>query len=526
LFLFGPMGCGKTSVGKLIAERLDWPFLDTDEWIEADTGMPVAEIFHQEGEVGFRMRERKLIADLVRGSRQVISLGGGTLVDPENRALAESSGPVVMLACEPEEILRRLGDELLARPLLVGPGPLERLQAVLAKRAELYASFPDTIDTTGIAVEDVARKAMLLAGVFHVRGMGGGYDVLIGHGLLPHLAGDMEARKLAAPFTVVTDSNVAPLYLQSVLDSLARFSPLTSIVIDAGESSKNLRTVESLYDRLCAAGMERRGTIVALGGGVVSDLAGFAAATYLRGVAWVALPTTLIGMVDAAIGGKTAVDLPQGKNLVGAFHPPSVVIADLDSLATLPPSELRAGMAETVKTALVGDSKLLAMIESMHSRLDPAGLDTIVRRAARVKIRVVEEDPFERHGPREALNLGHTIGHAIESHSNYGIPHGEAVGLGLIAESALAEILQLADPGLSARVAGLLGELGLPVRCDAPADDILPRIGTDKKRRGGRVRWALPISPGKVRIGLEVPDEDVRRAVESLRDAGREKIPC
>jgi 3-dehydroquinate synthetase len=187
---------------------------------------------------------------------------------------------------------------------------------------------------------------------------------------------------------------------------------------------------------------------------------------------------------------------------------------------------MRAGMAEVVKTALVGDSKLLGMIESMHGKLDPAGLDTIVRRAVRVKVRVVEEDPFERHGPREALNLGHTIGHAIESHSNYKVPHGEAVGLGLIAESALAEILQLAEPGLSGRVAGLLGELGLPVRCDAPADDILPRIGSDKKRRGGRVRWALPVSPGKVRIGLEVSDEDVRRAVEVLQDTGREKISC
>jgi 3-dehydroquinate synthetase len=236
----------------------------------------------------------------------------------------------------------------------------------------------------------------------------------------------------------------------------------------------------------------------------------------MRGIPWVALPTSLLAMVDAAIGGKTAVDLPQGKNLVGAFHPPAMVLADLDTLATLPPRELRSGMAEIVKSAVVGDSKLLGMIEALNGELDPARLDAIVRRAARVKIRVVEEDPFENRGPREALNLGHTIGHAIEACSNYEIPHGEAVALGLIAESALAEKLQVAEAGLSARLTAVLQALGLPTTYEAKVEAIIACVNGDKKRRDGKVRWALPVAPGKVRVGLEVSEEDVRQALAVL----------
>jgi shikimate kinase / 3-dehydroquinate synthase len=516
LYFFGPMGCGKSTVGAMVAQRLNWPLVDTDQVIETEAGMPVAEIFHAEGEAGFRARERKLMEQLALGTRQVVSLGGGTLVDGESRALAESSGVVIMLNCEPETILKRMGDELLARPLLTGPGPLERLKAILAKRAELYASFPLTIDTTNLLPEEVAKKAQLLSGCFHVQGMGGGYDVLVGRGFLGSLGTELEARRLCGPVIIISDTNVAPLYLQRAMDALAPLGPVKSIVIPAGESGKNLDGVETLYSRLFELGLERRGTILGLGGGVVTDMAGFAAATFMRGVAWVAAPTSLLGMVDAAVGGKTAVNLPQGKNLVGAFYPPSLVLSDLDTLGTLPPVEMRSGMAEVVKTAMVGDSKMFGMIEALQGKLDPAALDTIVRRAIRVKIRVVEEDPFERRGPREALNLGHTVGHAIEAFTNFEIHHGEAVGLGLIVEAALAERLQVAEGGLADRLTALLGTLGLPTRHPAPADEILPRIGGDKKRRNGKVRWALPVAPGKVRIGLEVADEDVRQALQIL----------
>jgi shikimate kinase/3-dehydroquinate synthase len=516
LYIYGPPGCGKTTVGMLLAERMGWHFIDTDKFIENEASLPIAEIFRQKGEADFRLREKALISNLVKSTRTVIALGGGTLVDDENRALVESSGAVVCLMCEPETILTRMGDELYARPLLVGSGPLERLKALLAKRAALYASFPLTLDTTPLPPEDVARKIQLLSGLFRLEAMGGGYDVVINRGLLPRLRAELEERKLGAPFVIVSDSNVAPLYAQPILEALAPVGAVSSIVIPAGEASKTLRTAESIYSDLFERKMERRGTLLALGGGVVTDLAGFAAATFLRGIPWAALPTSLLGMVDAAIGGKTAVDLPQGKNLVGSFYPPAMVLADLDTLTTLPKAELRMGMAEVVKSAMVGDSKLLAMIEKLGGELEPEKLDAIIRRAGRVKIRVVEEDPFERRGPREALNFGHTIGHALEAWSNYELSHGEAVAIGMVAESKLSEKIGIAEPGLSDSISSVLQSLGLPVRHNAPAQQILERIAADKKRRGGRVKWALPITAGKVRIGLEVPEGDVLHALKSV----------
>jgi shikimate kinase/3-dehydroquinate synthase len=514
-FIYGPPGCGKTTVGMLLAERMGWHFLDTDKIIENEAGMPIAEIFLQKGELDFRNREKALLEQLGNTTRTVVALGGGTLVDPENRAIVEKDGPVVCLMCEPEVILQRMGDELNARPLLAGSGPLERLKSLLAKRATLYASFLLTLDTTTLAPEDVVRKIQLLAGIYHVNSMGAGYDVLIGRGMLPDLALELEERRLGSPFVVISDSNVAPLYLQTVRDALAP-EPVESIVIPAGESKKTLGTLESIYSELYRFKMERRGTILALGGGVVTDMAGFAAATYLRGLPWVALSTSLLGMVDAAIGGKTAVDMPQGKNLIGSFYPPELVLADLDTLKTLPASEIMMGMSEAIKTAVVGDSKLLGKIETLAGQVTPDGLDWIVRRAARVKIRVVEEDPFERRGPREALNFGHTLGHGIEANSNFQIPHGEAVALGMVAESALAQKIGVAETNLCERLTGVLSAYGLPVKHTASVEKILEFVQADKKRRGGRVKWALPVTAGKVRVGLDVADEDVRQALVSI----------
>jgi shikimate kinase/3-dehydroquinate synthase len=514
-FIYGPPGCGKTTIGMLLAERMGWHFLDTDKIIENEAGMPIAEIFLQKGEADFRNREKTLLETLTKTTRTVIALGGGTLMDPENRSLVEQCGTVVCLMCEPEVILQRMGDELNARPLLAGTGPLERLKTLLSKRAALYTSFPHNLDTTALAPDDVVRKVQLLAGIFHVNAMGTGYDVIVNRGMLPRLSMELEERKLGPPFVVISDTNVAPLYLDTIRQALAP-APIDSIVIPAGESSKTIRTLESIYLELYRFKMERRGTILALGGGVVTDIAGFAAATFLRGVSWVAISTSLLGMVDAAIGGKTAVDMPQGKNLIGSFYPPALVLADLDVLSTLPPQELKMGMSEAIKTAVVGDSKLLGKIEALEGRITPDGLDWIVRRAARVKIRVVEEDPFERRGPREALNFGHTIGHAIEAWSGYQIAHGEAVAIGMVAESKLSEKIGVADPALSEKLETLLTTLRLPIRFEAPAEKILEHVGADKKRRGGRAKWALPITAGKVRIGLDVADEDVLHSLKSV----------
>jgi len=245
-----------------------------------------------------------------------------------------------------------------------------------------------------------------------------------------------------------------------------------------------------------------------LGGGVTSDLAGFAAATYLRGVRWVAAPTTLLAMADASLGGKTGFDLPQGKNLVGAFHPPCLVLADPQTLATLPQRELRAGLGEVVKAGLIADPNLFELCAQGWPVVSER-LDEVVRRSMAVKVRIVQADPYER-GRRTVLNLGHTLGHAVETASDYQLLHGEAIAIGLVAEARLAERLGLAHNGLAKRIAACLAGLGLPteIPADLPPEAIIRAAMIDKKRIAGNLRFALPIHPGCVRVGVTVPDWD------------------
>jgi len=262
-------------------------------------------------------------------------------------------------------------------------------------------------------------------------------------------------------------------------------------------------------------GLERGSLLLALGGGVVGDLSGFAASAYLRGVAWVNLPTTLLAMVDAAIGGKTGVDLPQGKNLVGAFYPPRAVLADPLTLNTLPVEEIRSGMAEVVKHAVIGDADLLnacaAGLDGLAGRWE-----WLVRRAAAVKVRVIEADPYEQ-GLREVLNFGHTLGHALEKASHYRLRHGEAVAIGMVWETRLAERLGLAQAGLSSRLAEVLGRIGLPVQPPPglAAEEIRAAMRVDKKRRGGELRFSLPRAAGQVEYGVVVSADEALREVRT-----------
>jgi 3-dehydroquinate synthase len=283
--------------------------------------------------------------------------------------------------------------------------------------------------------------------------------------------------------------------------------------IPPGESNKNLETVSQLWEVFAQARMERKSTVVALGGGVVGDLAGFAAATFLRGVPWVNLPTSLLAMVDASVGGKTGANLIQGKNLIGAFHAPRLVFADPETLSTLPDLELRNGLAETVKTGVIGDPELFNMCAEGESVVR-SRLEEIVRRAMAVKIRVIEEDPYES-GLRETLNLGHTIGHAVEKVSNFSVHHGEAVAIGMVAEARLSQRLGFAEGDLADRLVEVLQRLNLPVEVPEGMDknSLVAAMKMDKKRAGGKVRFSLPLRGGEVMTGIEV---DVTEAIDHL----------
>jgi 3-dehydroquinate synthase len=317
---------------------------------------------------------------------------------------------------------------------------------------------------------------------------------------------------------LVVDREVARLH--PGLERLARRVAAASILVDGGEGAKTAEKLVALWGALGEADLDRGSILLAAGGGTVLDLAGFAASTWHRGIPWIAIPTTLLAMVDAAIGGKTAIDLPAGKNLVGTFHSPIEVIADLAFLDTLPAEELSTGFAEVVKTAVVGDAALLDLIEekapALLAREEPALLEA-VRRAVAVKTAIVARDPREG-GERRLLNFGHTVGHAIERASGYTIPHGRAVALGMLAECAIAEARGLAAPALRERLARVLARFGLPVRLPPTLDvrAIVSATAADKKRSAGVLSMALPREPGRVEVVLGVTPSETTNGVRPL----------
>lgn len=511
IFLYGPPGVGKSFLGRNLADALNLPFWDLDREIAAQAGMSISDVFATQGESHFRALERKGLRVLLSNKRGVLALGGGALLHDANRALVEKKGTVLLLTADQKTLLARLQGDENRRPLLKE----NSLQTLLAQRKAHYASFPLRIATDDDTREDKSRKtlvreAQIALGRFRLTSMGDGYDVLVREGALDTLGNFLRARGMAGPTSLVTDANVGTLYASRALQSLRNVGYRSrAVFLSPGEKNKNMIAVQKLWGAFLKAGIERGSTVVALGGGVVGDLAGFAAATFLRGVDWVNVPTSLLAMVDAGIGGKTGADLPQGKNLVGAFHAPRFVVVDPQTLSTLPEVELRNGLAEVVKHAILGDPGLFKDLKELAAFKSLSALrwDAIVRRAMAVKVNVVEEDPYEK-GQRQALNLGHTIGHAVEFASGFTLRHGEAVAIGMVAEARLAEEMGLAESGLANEIAAVLCALGLPTEVPPDLDRtcMCRALERDKKKSGGVVRYALPVRVGEVRVGVGIKD--------------------
>ena len=343
----------------------------------------------------------------------------------------------------------------------------------------------------------------------------GQYDVMVGENLLPNL---LELAHIDGPFVVVTDTNVEPLHAHKIEGALA------VVTVPAGEENKTLETVRTIYDQLFAAGLDRKGTLVALGGGVVGDMTGFVAASYMRGIDFVQCPTTLLSMVDASVGGKTGVDMPQGKNLIGAFKQPTAVIADLSTFQTLPPEEFASGMAEVVKHGLLANEDLLQRLEIGDWRLRAdnqslfSNLQSLVTDAIQVKRDVVQEDPFE-HGIRATLNLGHTFGHAVEQVSGYTVRHGEGVAMGMVAAANLSARLEECDPALQLRIEKVLQNVGLPTRIPSnlDAEEMYYYMGSDKKKAAGVMRFVLIHDVGDAFVQGNVAKEDVLAAITAVQ---------
>lgn len=520
IILTGFMGTGKTAVGQAVAERLGRWFVDMDTIIEQRAGKSINEIFAQEGEPAFRQMEAELCRELAQEEHLVIATGGGALLPAANRQTLGASGVLICLTAPADAILARLGDAT-DRPLLAGPDRRQRVEALLAQRAPDYAAILHQIDTAGLTVEQAAERVIRLARRMSreplripVSYPDGGYEILIGDGMSAELGQALRGAGLTpGRCALVSQPAIAAAQAEPLLASLveAGFDPALVEMPD-GEAHKTLATVAGLLDAFVAAGLDRRSPVIALGGGVVGDVAGFAAATYLRGVPLVQVPTSLLAMVDASVGGKTGVDLPQGKNLVGAFKQPALVVIDPETLRTLPSDEFRSGLAEVVKAGMIGDPGLFEVMEGRAV----LPLPDLIARAVQVKVAVVQEDPFEQ-GRRAALNLGHTFGHAYETLSGYRLRHGEGVSIGLVAATRLAARLALCDPALPARVENLLERLGLPVQAPGFApQQVLAAMGADKKRIGGRLRFVLPRALGAVELMDDVPTEAVLAVLAEL----------
>ncbi len=513
LVLSGFMATGKSTIGRILAERLGVPFLDTDARLVEETGKAVSDLFTSEGEARFRDREAALVLPMLADpTPRVIAFGGGTATIPRVRHAALEAFTVVTLTARPETVVARVSS-LAGRPNLLTASPLLRASDLLTLRREAYAECHVAIATEDRSPEQIADLVLeavavdALAMPLGVRS----YAIELTDGQPARLAKavtDLGASSLL----VVTDQNVAAArgaWLEQALGGLGLRRQ--TVTITPGEPSKTLATVARIWDEALHHGLDRDALVVAFGGGVVGDLAGFAASTLLRGLRCVQIPTSLLAMVDSSVGGKTGFDHETGKNLIGSFFQPSRVVVDLEHLTTLPPRERAAGLAEVVKIALVRDVALLEALERDATRIaagDRDALRPILRAAIAAKVRVVRDDERES-GDRALLNLGHTVGHALETHGGYSrLLHGEAVAVGTVLELAASERLGLTAHGTSARAAALLAQLGLPTSA-APEEvrEAWPFVLSDKKRAATTVKLPVVTEPGRgtvARVALSV----------------------
>ena len=560
IVLTGFSGTGKTKVARLVAARLGWQAVDTDDLIVQRVGRPIPDIFAQDGEEHFRRIERDLLTEICHQTRIVIGVGGGANVSGENRRIMADGGFVVCLEARPETILQRLRPQLKrdpkARPMLASPDPLGRIRELKALRAAFYALADYTVHSDGLSPEQVADEvlrawrrlsaaalaaegrlaafttdpAVAAAAPYRppadatcvVRAASASYPVFVSWGALPDLGRRLAQAALAGRAFLVADANVHERWGAAAEEALrsAGFGVATYLV-PAGEASKTLETAAAIYDWLVAQRAERGEAIVALGGGMVCDLAGFVAATFARGLPLVHVPTSLLAMVDAAVGGKVAVDHPQAKNLIGAFYQPRLVLADVSVLQTLPPRELTAGWAEVIKHALIMDEGLLRLLEENADAvmsLEPAVTTEVISRSIALKAAVVSEDEREETGRRTILNYGHTIGHGLETAAEYaGMLHGEAVAVGMAGAARIACRLGLLPPETAERQDALIARFGLPLRASGiDAAKVLAAMALDKKVKAGDICWVLLEGIGRPVIRQDVPPALVEEVVSEL----------
>jgi shikimate kinase/3-dehydroquinate synthase len=545
--LTGFSGSGKSTVALLLAAKLGWRPVDNDQDIEIETGFTIPEIFADpaRGESWFRALERQHLSNALARDRVVIATGGGAVVDEavwSDDLLQRPGTLTVTLDAHPNEMLKRMlrqaqiiGDGA-ERPMLAGDDPLLRIETLKKKRQDAYDRANITLPVDGVSADEVANeiarlvRPSLLEPRVVLNASSGRSAIHIGPGAIDY-AGQLikEHYPKAGRAWIITDEAVDALYGRDLETTLLAFGVRAHRkAVPVGEGSKSLATAGELYDWLLTGGVERTDLIVALGGGMIGDLAGFLAATTLRGVGFVQIPTSLQAMVDASVGGKTGINHPAGKNLIGAFYQPPLVVIDTRFLGTLPHRELRSGFAEVIKHALIqvstpgGDrGDLVRFLERNAHNLRNLGEPVTTYMVARnvgLKAAVVENDERET-GIRAFLNLGHTLGHAIEA-AGYKYLHGEAVAVGMRAAMRIGLTMGSTSEAAVGNADALLDRFGLPKRAEVDPDRVMSLIGSDKKRSSGKQRWVLPIFDGGVTIRDDVPLEVARQALDQVIATG------
>jgi len=523
IVLVGFMCTGKTQVGKRLAAALGARFVDSDEILQERAGKSIEHIFAEQGENHFRQLERGVIAHLSTKSGLVIAAGGGALEDRRNLADLRRCGTLICLSASPSEILRR-AKKGPVRPLLQVSDPLARIKELLTRRAQQYAKADYHIDTTGLSPGRAAAKILRLLSVVPVNLGDRSYEIIIGRGLLTSAGEHIRRLGRYEQLVVVSEARVWDHHGKALTAGLPKHKKVILPAMEDQERLKSFRFAESLYDELVRLGTQRDSLLLAFGGGTIGDLVGFVASTYMRGIDFLQIPTTLLAQVDSSIGGKVGINHPRAKNLIGAFWQPRLVLADLHCLDTLPRQQIRNGLAEVIKHALLGDARLFRYLEEHTEevmRLYPPTLHHLLWRNCQIKSAIVSQDEKET-GLRSLLNLGHTFAHALEAAANYrGLSHGEAVSIGLALAGRLAcKIGIFADSALK-RLLALLQAYHLPTQVPPiPISSILFPMRADKKRRGGRLRFVLPVRIGKARLVSDIPAAVVREVLAKGKGVG------
>jgi len=543
VFITGFSYTGKTSIAKIVSAQLNRPLVDIDSEIVKEAGKPIAVIFSDHSEEYFRKLEHNKLVEISKYSNQIVATGGGLVNDDSNRETMHSTGLIFNLRAKPQTVYERiLKSELtkkteLIRPLIKRDQSKQSITDLMAQRESNYSDADWTIHTDNISInqvageviraiqnldrsiekgdlilEDIAAKVLTASTI---------YSIYAGHHIIDSIGLKIKSISDAKIVYLITDRNTH-LIGRKVQLSLERVGIKTHILIlDPGESTKNLKTASLVYQWLAELKAERKHLIIAIGGGVIGDLAGFVASTFLRGIPFVQVPTSLASMVDASIGGKVAINLSQGKNLVGSFYQPLCVITDFQVLSTLPTRELISGWAEAIKHGLILDDNLVELFETSYARikkLEPNITSDVIKRSIAIKASIVTEDEKEIFGKRILLNYGHTIGHALEAATSYkNLLHGEAISIGMIAASRISAKMGLISEDIVKRQKNLLDKFGLPTSFEnLDVESVQLLMKSDKKTMDGNINWVLLNDIGQAVVRSDVPDDIVKEVLLSL----------